>query len=64
MVGRYVVEILMVVLCGMGLHSTEVAQVGGSEVLVQFNEVSHNGWHLFDCRVFLGLNPPSAYICG
>jgi hypothetical protein len=42
MVGRYVVEILMVVLCGMGLHSTEVAQVGGSEVLVQFNEVSHN----------------------
>ncbi|CAG7980110.1 unnamed protein product [Penicillium nalgiovense] len=43
MVGRYVVEILMVVLCGMGLHSTEVAQVGGSEVLVQFNELTYAG---------------------
>ncbi|KAJ5519338.1 hypothetical protein N7453_001760 [Penicillium expansum] len=27
MVGRYAVEIIMVVLCGMGLHSTEVAQL-------------------------------------
>ncbi|KAJ5855039.1 hypothetical protein N7534_007582 [Penicillium rubens] len=43
MVGRYVVEILMVVLCGMGLHSTEVAQVGGSQVLVQFKELTYAG---------------------
>lgn len=66
MVGRYVVEIMMVVLCGMGLHSTEVAQVRGSEVFVQFNEVSHNEWHLFDsCRcMFFKLTLPSAYICG
>lgn len=47
MVGRYVVEIVMVVLCGMGLHSTEVAQVGGSDIFVQFNQVGHNEWHLF-----------------
>ncbi|KAJ5933115.1 hypothetical protein N7516_007604 [Penicillium verrucosum] len=43
MVGRYVVEIIMVVLCGMGLHSTEVAQVGGSEVLVQFHQLTYAG---------------------
>ncbi|KAI3232173.1 transcriptional regulator family: Fungal Specific TF [Penicillium roqueforti] len=43
MVGRYVVEIMMVVLCGMGLHSTEVAQVRGSEVFVQFNELTYAG---------------------
>lgn len=49
MVGRYAVEIIMVVLCGMGLHSTEVAQVGGSEVLVQFNKARYNEWHLFYC---------------
>ncbi|CAI7584983.1 unnamed protein product [Penicillium palitans] len=43
MVGRYVVEIVMVVLCGMGLHSTEVAQIGGSEVSVQFNQLTYAG---------------------
>lgn len=66
MVGRYVVEIVMVVLCGMGLHSTEVAQVGGSEVLVQFHQVGHNEWHMFelDRFMFLELTLPSAYICG
>jgi hypothetical protein len=40
MVGRYVVEIMLVVLCGLGLHSTEVTQVGGTEVMIQFIEVS------------------------
>lgn len=66
MVGRYVVEIVVVVLCGMGLHSTEVTQVGGSEAFVQFNQVGHNEWHLFelDRFMFLGLTLPSAYICG
>lgn len=65
MVGRYVVEIVVVVLCGMGLHSTEVTQVGGSEAFVQFNQVGHNEWHLFelDRFMFLGLTLPSAYIC-
>ncbi|KAJ5598638.1 hypothetical protein N7537_008722 [Penicillium hordei] len=43
MVGRYMVEIIMVVVCGMGLHSTEVAQVGGSEIFVQFNQLTYAG---------------------
>ncbi|KAJ5375668.1 hypothetical protein N7517_007674 [Penicillium concentricum] len=43
MIGRYVVEIIMVVLCGMGLHSTEVAHVGGTEVFIQFNELTYAG---------------------
>ena len=36
MVGRYVVEIILVVLCGMGLHPTEIIRVGGNEVTVKF----------------------------
>ncbi|CAI7601629.1 unnamed protein product [Penicillium glandicola] len=43
MVGRYVVEILMVILCGMGLHSTEVSQVGGTNILVRFNKLTYAG---------------------
>lgn len=41
MIGRYVVEIILVVLCGMGLHSTEVTRIGGSEVVIQFGEVGY-----------------------
>ena len=40
MVGRYIVELIMILLCGMGLHVTEVARVGGSESFVRFGEVS------------------------
>ncbi|KAJ5505004.1 hypothetical protein N7463_007878 [Penicillium fimorum] len=43
MIGRYVVEIIMVVLCGMGLHSTEVTHVGGAEVFIRFNELTYAG---------------------
>lgn len=39
MVGRYGVELVLILLCGMGLHAAEVAQVGGPEVFVQFDEV-------------------------
>jgi hypothetical protein len=39
MVGRYSVEVVLILLCGMGLHAAEVAQVGGPEVFVQFDEV-------------------------
>ena len=39
MVGRYGVELVLILLCGMGLHTAEVAQVGGPEVFVQFDEV-------------------------
>ncbi|KAJ5173676.1 uncharacterized protein N7500_001607 [Penicillium coprophilum] len=43
MAGRYAVEIIMVVLCGMGLHATEVADMGGAEVSIQFNELTYAG---------------------
>ncbi|KAJ5780241.1 hypothetical protein N7457_005401 [Penicillium paradoxum] len=43
LVGRYVVEILLIVLCGMGLHSIEVAQVAGTEVFVRFNKLIYAG---------------------
>ncbi|KAJ5441654.1 hypothetical protein N7491_004060, partial [Penicillium cf. griseofulvum] len=43
MIGRYVVEIIMVVLCGMGLHSTEVAHVGEAEVFIKFKELTYAG---------------------
>lgn len=39
MLGRYVVELLLVLLCGMGIHADEVARVGGPEVFIRFNQV-------------------------
>ncbi|KAJ5881586.1 uncharacterized protein N7529_000258 [Penicillium soppii] len=53
MVGRYVVEIMLVVLCGLGLHSTEVTQVGGTEVMIQFIELTYTGDLLWITVVFL-----------
>jgi hypothetical protein len=40
MLGRYIVELLLVLLCGMGIHTDEVVRLGGSETLVRFNKVS------------------------
>lgn len=40
MLGRYTVELLLVLLCGMGIHADEVVRLGGSEALVHFNKVS------------------------
>lgn len=37
--GHYVVGIIMVLLCGLGLHSLEVARKGGPEAFVSFIEV-------------------------
>lgn len=42
MIGRYVVEIVLVVLCGMGLHPTEIIDVGGNQIVVKFLAVSHS----------------------
>lgn len=42
MIGRYVVEIILVVLCGMGLRPTEIVQIGGNEVVVKFLAVSYS----------------------
>jgi hypothetical protein len=39
MVGRYSVELVLILLCGMGLHAAEVARIGGPEVFVQFDQV-------------------------
>lgn len=39
MLGRYIVELLLVLFCGMGIHADEVARVGGSEVFIRFNKV-------------------------
>jgi hypothetical protein len=40
-VGLYVVEITKVLLTGLGLHSSEVARVGGRDIFVQFSEVGY-----------------------
>lgn len=40
MLGRYVVELILILLCGMGLHAMEVERTGGPEAFVRFNEVS------------------------
>lgn len=40
MLGRYVVELLLILLCGMGLHADEVDRTGGPEAFVRFKKVS------------------------
>jgi hypothetical protein len=40
MLSRYVVELLLVLLCGMGTHADEVSRVGGSKAFIRFDEVS------------------------
>ncbi|KAJ6100107.1 hypothetical protein N7467_001642 [Penicillium canescens] len=42
-VGLYVVEIAKVLLTGLGLHSSEVARVGGKDIFVQFSELTYSG---------------------
>lgn len=40
MLGRYTVELLLILLCGMGIHTDDVVRLDGSEALVRFNKVS------------------------
>jgi hypothetical protein len=40
MTGRYISEVLVILLGGLGLHFTEVKTVGGPEALVKFFKVS------------------------
>ena len=40
MLGRYVVELLLILLCGLGLHADEVNRTGASEAFVRFKKVS------------------------
>lgn len=39
MIGRYVVELLLILLCGMGLHAAEVFGIGGAGTLAEFKKV-------------------------
>lgn len=48
MVGRYSVELVLILLCGMGLHTVEIASVGGPDLFVPFDQVG--------CHVPLGLS--------
>lgn len=40
MLGRYAVEVLLILLCGLGLHALEVERIGGAEAFVKFSQVS------------------------
>lgn len=39
MIARYAVELVLILLCGMGLHALEVDRVGGPEAFVRFTQV-------------------------
>lgn len=39
MLGRYMVEVILILLCGMGLHAMEVERTGGPEAFVRFDQV-------------------------
>lgn len=39
MIARYVVELMLILLCGVGLHALEVERVGGPRVFVKFTQV-------------------------
>lgn len=39
MVGRYVVELMLILMCGLGLHTAEVTLLGGPETFVRFDKV-------------------------
>ncbi|KAJ5243269.1 uncharacterized protein N7469_001596 [Penicillium citrinum] len=44
MLGRYVVELLLILLCGMGLHADEVDRTGGGpEAFVRFKKLTYIG---------------------
>ncbi|KAJ5363618.1 uncharacterized protein N7496_009331 [Penicillium cataractarum] len=43
MVGRYSVELVLILLCGMGLHTDEVASIGGPDLFVQFDQLTYAG---------------------
>lgn len=39
MLGRYTVEVVLILLCGLGLHILEVERIGGAEILVRSRQV-------------------------
>ncbi|KAF3393799.1 hypothetical protein F1880_004776 [Penicillium rolfsii] len=43
MVGRYSVELVLILACGMGLRAAEIARIGGPKILVQFDQLTYAG---------------------
>ncbi|KAJ5925146.1 hypothetical protein N7454_007785 [Penicillium verhagenii] len=43
MLGRYVVELLLILMCGLGLHTAEVTQLDGDETIVRFDKLTYIG---------------------
>ncbi|KAJ6090531.1 hypothetical protein N7486_009346 [Penicillium sp. IBT 16267x] len=43
MVGRYIVELMLILMCGLGLHTTEVTRLGGAETFVRFDKLTYVG---------------------
>ncbi|KAJ5727129.1 hypothetical protein N7493_004949 [Penicillium malachiteum] len=41
--GRYIAELLLVLLCGLGLHTEEAENVGGHGVLIRFRKITFVG---------------------
>ncbi|KAJ5569591.1 uncharacterized protein N7459_009021 [Penicillium hispanicum] len=53
-IGRYAVELVFVLLCGMGLHTMEVTRIGGLEAIVRFDKLTYAGdllWITVVCLV-------------
>lgn len=57
MIGRYVVELVLILHCGMGIHADEVARIGGPDVFVQLDKVGsrHANFRLIWFLTFLQL---------
>ncbi|KAJ5729332.1 uncharacterized protein N7483_003840 [Penicillium malachiteum] len=41
--GRYIAELLLVLLCGLGLHTEDVAKLGGDDILIRFRKITFAG---------------------
>ncbi|KAJ5805178.1 hypothetical protein N7474_011065 [Penicillium riverlandense] len=52
-IGRYVVEMIMVLRCGLGLHAAEVVETGGPEAFVQLVKMAYIGDLLWTTAVAL-----------
>ncbi|KAJ5548030.1 hypothetical protein N7513_005264 [Penicillium frequentans] len=43
MMGRYIVELMLILMCGLGLHTAEVTLLGGAETFVRFDKLTYVG---------------------
>lgn len=61
MIGRYMVEISLIVRCGMGLHPSEITQVGGDAIVTQFNWVCYEKYIFFPDTDFTSSRIPATF---